>query len=59
MDYAVALFIYLISLVGVLVGIGSMIVFSKDKVMIRFSALTVTVFTATTYLSGTLLNAVN
>ena len=57
MDYAVALIVYVASLLGVMVGIGSMIVFAKDKWMVRFSTLTTFTFIGTMYLGGMMLQA--
>lgn len=59
MDYAVALIVYVASLLGVIVAIGGMINFAGDKAMVRFMSLCCFTFTLTMYLGGTMLNAIN
>ena len=57
MDYAVALIVYVASLLGVIYCIGGMIAFKTDKWMVRFCSLTCFAFTGTMYLGGVMLSA--
>lgn len=57
MDYAVALMVYVASLLGVIYCIGGMIAFKMDKWMVRFCSLTCFAFIGTMYLGGVMLSA--
>lgn len=57
MDYAVALIVYLASILGVFTSMGGMIAFKNDKPMVHFMVLTCLVFCGTTYLGGMMLQA--
>ena len=59
MDYAAALIVYVASLLGVIVAISGMVAYKNDKSMVRFMSLCAFVFTLTTYLGGTMLNAIS
>lgn len=59
MGYAVALMVYVVSIIGVFYSMGCMITFANDKWMVRFSMLTATVFCGTTYLGGMMVQAVS
>lgn len=59
MDYAVALMVYVVSIIGVFYSMYCMVAFAKDKWMVRFSMLTATVFCGTTYIGGMMVQAIS
>lgn len=59
MDYAVALMVYLVSIIGVLYSIGCMIAFKDDKMMVRIMSLASFAFCATTYIGGMMVQAIS
>ena len=59
MDYAVALLVYIASIIGVFYSMGCMIAFKNDRWMVRFSMLTATVFLGTTYIGGMMVQTVS
>lgn len=59
MDYAVALIVYIASILGVFTAMYGMILFKDDKAMVRFMMLTCLVFCGTLYLGGVMVQAVS
>ena len=59
MDYAVALMIYFVSIIGVFYSMYCMIRFKNDKAMVRFMGLTAFAFCVTTYVGGTMVQAIS
>lgn len=57
MDYAVALIVYIASILGVFTAMWGMVVFKNEKPMVHFMMLTCLVFCGTTYLGGAMLSA--
>ncbi len=56
-DYAVAVMVYIVSIVGVLYSIYCMMRFSDDKKMTTFMGLTAIMFCGTTYIGGMMVQA--
>ena len=59
MDYAVALMIYFVSIIGVFYAMYCMIRFSYDKTMVRIMGLSAGAFCVTTYIGGMMVQAVS
>lgn len=59
MDYAVALIVYIASLLGVFTAMYGMIAFKENKPMVHFMVLTCLVFCGTLYLGGLMVKAVS
>lgn len=59
MDYAVALIVYIASILGIIYCIGGMIAFKLDKWMVRFFTLTSFAFMGTMYIGGMMLKAIS
>ena len=59
MDYAVALMIYFVSIIGVFYAMYCMIRFKDDKAMVRFMSLMAGAFCVTTYIGGMMVQAVS
>jgi hypothetical protein len=59
MDYAVALMIYLVSVFGVGYSIYCITRFKDDKMQVRFMSVMAFAFTVTTYIGGTMVQAVS
>ena len=59
MDYAVALIVYIASILGVFTAMYGMVVFRDDRKMVYFMTLTCFVFCATTYLGGMMIQTVS
>ena len=59
MDYAVALMVYIVSIIGVFYSMGCMIAFKNDRWMVRFSMLTAAVFCGTTYIGGMMVQTIS
>lgn len=59
MDYAVALIVYVASILGVFTSMWGMVVFKDSKPMVYFMTLTSLVFCATTYLGGVMVQTVS
>lgn len=58
MDYAVALIVYIASILGVFISMGGMIAFKDDKKMVYFFTLSSFTFMGTMYLGGMMLKAI-
>lgn len=59
MDYAIALMIYIASILGVFISMGGMFAAKDEPKMVGFFTLCAGVFCATTYLGGMMLQNVN
>ncbi len=59
MDYAVALMIYFVSIIGVLYSIWCIMVFKNEKAMVRLMSLMAGAFCVTTYIGGMMVQAVS
>ena len=59
MDYAVALMIYIVSIIGVFYSMYCMVVFRKERWMVNLMCLTAGVFCVTTYIGGLMVQAIN
>ena len=59
MDYAVALIVYIASILGVFTAMYGMFAFKDDKRMVYFMTLTCLVFCGTLYLGGLMVKAVS
>jgi len=59
MDYAVALIVYIASILGAFTAMYGMILFKNDKKMVYFMTLTCFVFLGTLYIGGMMVQTVS
>ena len=59
MQYAIALIVYILSIVGVFISMGGMFASKDDAKLVGFFSLCSIVFSFTTYVAGTMIQAMN
>jgi hypothetical protein len=59
MDFAFALIVFMVSLVGAMFALYTLSGYKDDGELVRVSALALTLFTITTFIGGVMLDAIS